>query len=388
MPVVRLDSPFALLAHCPEGKKKIDYYDNVTTGFVLECRSSGGKTYYLRYQDEHGSQRQHKIAAYGDITFDKARKEAQRLRSQVVLGGDPAASRKEKRAIPTYAELAQQHLDYAKTYQKNPANTERIIRLHLVPRWGKVRLDEITQPAVAKWLAEKAGEGLAPATVEKIRVLLNRSCELAIRWNMPGITKNPVKGIPRKPIENKRERYLNAAETKRLMAAVEASLNPQLKHIVGLLLLTGARVSELLHAEWRHIDLDKQQWRIPTSKTGRARHVPLSQAAIAILKAVPRFTNCPFVLPNPETKKPFVTIKHAWQTARKEAVLPDLRIHDLRHSAASFMINAGIDLFAVGRVLGHADHKSTMRYSHLANDTLLAAVEAGAKKMRGSPALR
>ncbi|WP_460989378.1 tyrosine-type recombinase/integrase [Sphingobium sp. TomTYG45] len=385
--MMKLDATSCLLAHCPDGRKKIDYYDNVTTGFVLECRSSGGKTYYLRYQDEHGSQRQHKIAAYGDITFDKARKEAQRLRSQVVLGGDPAASRKEKRAIPTYAELAQQHLDYAKTYQKSPANTERIIRLHLLPRWGKQRLDEITQPAIAKWLAEKHEEGLAPATVEKIRVLLNRSFELALHWNMAGVVKNPVKGIPRKPINNQRTTYLNAAEAKRLLSACESSLNPQLKFIVPLLLYTGARVSELLHAEWRHIDLDKRQWLIPTSKTGRARHVPLSQPAIDVLAAVPRFNTCSYVLPNPETKKPFVTIKHAWQTARKEAVLPDLRIHDLRHSAASFMINAGIDLFAVGRVLGHADHKSTMRYSHLANDTLLAAVEAGAKKMRGSPRL-
>ena len=73
-----------------------------------------------------------------------------------------------------------------------------------------------------------------------------------------------------------------------------------------------------------------------------------------------------------------MSIKHSWDTARTEAKLPGVRIHDLRHSAASFMINAGIDLYAVGRVLGHADHKSTMRYSHLANDTLLAAVEAGA----------
>ena len=208
MPVVKLDSPFALLAHCPDSKKKIDYYDNVTTGFVLECRNPGGKTYYLRYQDEHGRQRQHKIAAYGDISFDKARKEAQRLRSQVVLGGDPAAKRTEKRAIPSYAELAEQHLDYAKSYQKSPANTERIIRLHLLPRWGRHRLDEITQPAVAKWLAEKQEEGLAPATVEKVRVTLNRSFELAIRWNMAGVTKNPVKGIPRKPINNARNRYL------------------------------------------------------------------------------------------------------------------------------------------------------------------------------------
>lgn len=86
-------------------------------------------------------------------------------------------------------------------------------------------------------------------------------------------------------------------------------------------------------------------------------------------------------MPNPDTKLPFVSIKRAWQTARKAAGLSDLHVHDLRHSAASFMINAGIDLYAVGKVLGHADHKSTMRYSRLANDTLLAAVEAGAAKM-------
>jgi integrase len=381
MPKCKLDASFCLLAQCEPGKRKIDFYDTVTTGFVLEVRPNGGKTYYLRYQDDHGRQKQHKIAAYSDITFDKARKEAQRLRSQVILGGDPAAKRAEKRAVASYSDLADQHLAYAKTYQKNPANSERIIRLHIMPRWGKLRLDEITQPAVAKWLSEKQGEGLAPATVEKIRVMFNRSFELALRWNMPGLLKNPVKGIPRKPINNARERYLNAAEAKRLMTAVEASHNPQLKHIVGLLLLTGARVSELLHAEWRHIDLDKKSWLIPTSKTGRARHVPLSKPAIEILKVVPRFDKCGYVLPNPETLKPFVTIKRVWQTARDEAKLPDLRIHDLRHSAASFMINAGIDLFAVGRVLGHADHKSTMRYSHLANDTLLAAVEAGARKM-------
>ncbi len=80
---------------------------------------------------------------------------------------------------------------------------------------------------------------------------------------------------------------------------------------------------------------------------------------------------------------PFVSIKHGWQLARNDACLGDLRIHDLRHSAASFIINAGIDLFAVGKVLGHVDYKSTTRYSHLANETLLSAVEAGAARMNG-----
>ena len=106
--------------------------------------------------------------------------------------------------------------------------------------------------------------------------------------------------------------------------------------------------------------------------------MPLSQPAIDLIGQIPKFEKCPWLLPNPETKEPFVDIKRAWDSARKAAGLPGVRIHDLRHSACSFMINAGIDLYAVGRIVGHADHQSTMRYSHLANDTLLAAVEAGA----------
>ena len=381
MAVAKLSHAFCENATCRPGSRKTDFYCSVTPGYVLEVRSSGGKTLYFRYQDPHGKQRQIKIARWGDITFDKARKEVIRLRSIVALGGDPLSEKREKRSIINYAELAEKHLDYAKSYQKSPANTERIIRLHLKPQWGKRRLDEIKQPAVARWLGDLRSQELAPATIEKIRVVFNRSFELALRWDLPGVSKNPVKGIPRKPINNARDRYLSPAEARRLVVAVEASSNPQLRFIVGLLLLTGARVSELLHAEWRYIDLERRVWLIPTSKTGKARHVPLSGQAIELLAAVPRYDGCPYVLPNPETKLPYVSIKRVWQTARKAAVLPDLRIHDLRHSAASFMINAGIDLFAVGRVLGHADHKSTMRYSHLANDTLLAAVEAGAAKM-------
>lgn len=107
-----------------------------------------------------------------------------------------------------------------------------------------------------------------------------------------------------------------------------------------------------------------------------------AQPAVDIITVPPRFDGCPWLLPNPDTRKPYTGIKRAWETARKAAGLPDVRGHDLRHSAASFMINAGVDLYAVGRILGHADHKSTMRYSHLANDTLRAAVEAGASGMK------
>ncbi len=244
-----------------------------------------------------------------------------------------------------------------------------------------MRLDEINSQAISLWLAEKAAEGLKPSTVEKIRIVLGRSFELGRQWGVPGADPNPVRSVPKRRFDNARERYLTAAEADRLREAVARSLNPQLKHIVALLLLTGARVSELLNAEWAHVDLGRRTWLVPLAKSGKRRSVPLSEAAVDVIGRLPRFDGCPYLVPNPETLRPFVSVKHAWQTARREARLRDLRIHDLRHSAASFMINAGVDLYAVGRVLGHADHASTMRYSHLANDTLLAAVDRGAAGM-------
>lgn len=381
MPKVQLSALTALTATCEPGKKKTDYWDTITTGFVLEVRSSGGKTYALRYIDDAGRQRQHKIGAYADITFDQARKSAKRLRSEVVLGGNPAGQKEVKKSIPTYASLADQHIAHAMSYLRAPGNTESVLNRHVVPRWGKLRLDEIKSQDIAGWLAELAQDGLAPATVEKIRVTFSRSFELGRQWNLPGAEINPVRNVPRRRFNNARERFLTTADASRLFKALEASENTQLKSIVGLLLLTGARKTELLTAQWQHIDLESRAWFIPTTKTGKPRHVPLSQLAIDIIERLPTFKDCPWLVPNPTTLKPYVILKRAWETAREEAGLPGLRIHDLRHSAASFMINAGIDLFAVGRVLGHSDHKSTMRYSHLANDTLMKAVEAGAARL-------
>src|SRR5688500_1389845 len=124
MPKIKLDAAFCLIAHCPAGQRRETYWDTIISGFVLEVRSTGSKTYYLRYVDENDRQRQHKIASYADVSFDQARKMAKRLRSEVVLGGNPAAKKEEKRAVITYAALAAQHIAHAKTYQKRPENTE------------------------------------------------------------------------------------------------------------------------------------------------------------------------------------------------------------------------------------------------------------------------
>jgi len=385
MPKAKLDHVFCLTARCEDGKKKTDYYDDAMRGFVLECRSNGGKTYYLRYSDQAGRLKQHKIGRWEDITFAQAKKAAERLRSDVTLGGDPAAKKAEAKAVPLYAELAAQHMSDAKLHQRSYSTTEMYMRRHIVTRWGKVRLTDIDPRAVAQWLADKRKEGLAEATVVKIKAIFGRSFELGARWNVPGCERNPVRAVQTKPLNNARDRFLTSEEAARLIAAAGRSRNPLLGPAVSLLLYTGMRVSELLSARWANVDLDRRTLFVPTSKTGRSRHVPLAKAAIDVIGGLPRKKDAVFLFPNPtDSAKHLTTIKHGWQTARDAAGLSGLRIHDLRHSAASFMVNSGVDLFAVGKVLGHANVASTSRYAHLANDTLLAAVEAGAAKQAHS----
>lgn len=380
MPKAHLTQSFVEKAGCEIGKNKTDYYDTGgVTGFVFERRRSGSGTFYLRYLDTSGRQRQYKIGGINDVTCAAARKKAQQLRSEVVMGGDPGARRTQIKSIPSYNELSVKHLDFIKE-TKSYASVEMCMRVHIVPKWGKTRLTDMNSRSMAQWLGEKRASGLSPASVEKLRVIIGRSFVLGASWDIPGTERNPTRGIPRTPLNNGRERFLSAEEAGRLREAVAASQNPQLQHIVGLLLLTGARLRELLDARWENVDVKRRSWLIPTSKTGKPRHVPLSTAALAIIEQLPRFKDCPWLVPNPETCLPFVSIKHGWQRAIREARLPGLRLHDLRHSAASFMVNSGVDLFAVGKVLGHASYQSTQRYSHLANDTLLKAVEAGAAK--------
>jgi integrase len=152
-----------------------------------------------------------------------------------------------------------------------------------------------------------------------------------------------------------------------------------LRYIIPFLLLTGARKREVLDARWCDIDTARSFWRIPVTKSGRERHVPLSTAAVELLQSVSRRRNCEWIFANPQTLKPYVSVFISWNTARTAAGLSDVRMHDLRHSFASFLVNAGCSLYEVQKILGHASVVMTQRYSHLSQDSLLrAASHAGA----------
>jgi integrase len=160
---------------------------------------------------------------------------------------------------------------------------------------------------------------------------------------------------------------------------VRKSDNEMLQWIVLFLLYTGARKREVLDARWADIDLSQRTWRIPKTKSGKVRHVPLSDGALQTLKSVKAkyghhaFT---FVFANIKTGLPFVSIFYSWDTARQRAGLGHVRIHDLRHSFASFLVNAGCSLYEVQEILGHADSRTTTRYAHLSRERLNKAVES------------
>ena len=175
MPKVNLTSAFVAQASCPEGRSKIDYYDTSITGFILEVRKSGGKTYHLRYRDPHGTLRQHKIGDLKDIAYEKARKAAEKLRSQVVLGADPAEERKAVRSVPTLKAFAEErYLPYAKGYKKRWDSDEAILRLHLLPKFGQRHLDELTHTEIVEFHKAKRAAGYSPAHSNQIVTLLRR----------------------------------------------------------------------------------------------------------------------------------------------------------------------------------------------------------------------
>jgi integrase len=199
---------------------------------------------------------------------------------------------------------------------------------------------------------------------------------LTIKWEVPGIKSNPCKGVPMLEENNKMERYLSVEEAQRLYESVCQSENTMLKYIVPMLILTGARKREVLDAKWTDFDLSRRAWRIPITKSGRARHVPLSDGALTLLATMPRKSDCEWAFANPETGKPFVSVFYSWNTARKSVGLSDVRMHDLRHSFASLLINSGRTLYEVQHILGHTQVKTTQRYAHLSQDTLLAAANS------------
>lgn len=370
-----LTKSFVASASCSVGKAKIDFFDLQCRGLMLEVRPTGRKTFYQRYVDSAGKQHQFRIGDARDIPLETARKEADKLRSRVALGEDICTVKKDRKSTPTVADfISKQYVPYVEGYKKSWQCDEGLLRNHVTPVWGKLLISEVTKADVITLFAQHR-KTHKPGSCNRLLILVRFMFNLALRWETPGIKSNPTAGFPLMKEENKQERYLTREETEALYGQLKQSQNPMLRYIVPLLILTGARKQEALTAKWSDFDFEHRRWRIPITKLGKPRHVPLSDGAIALLNSVPRH-GCDWVFPNPQTLQPYANIFAAWHTARTKAGLSEVRIHDLRHSFASFLVNSGRSLYEVQHLLGHTQIKTTQRYSHLSQDTLLDAANA------------
>lgn len=267
------------------------------------------------------------------------------------------------------------YLPHARQYKKSWAVDERIARQYLSSSFGRLCPADISRKAVETWLQTLPAQGLAPATCNRILYVFKSICTLAVRYELIPSGLSPCAGVTAFKIRTLRERYLTDQQAQRLMDALDRSPRQEAKAI-KLLLLTGARKNEILKAQWGHIQCEQRLLTVPEAKSGKPRHIPLSDEALAVIQSIPRVPGCPWLFPGRSAGKPLADIYQFWNTLRRTLGLHDIRIHDLRHTFASMLVNTGHTLYAVQRLLGHSDPRTTMRYSHLWQTTLLAAAQS------------
>jgi len=377
MAIVRFSPTFVRHAFCPPDQAKIDYFDAVMRGFMLEVRSSGGKTFYQRYTDERGRERQFKIGPADVLTLRQARRKAQQIKAAAILGSDPQEERQQRRAIPTLQMFVNdRYLPFVKTYKRSWQTDETILRVHVLPRLGRLCLDEVTAASITEMVALMRGDNYAPGTVARVVVIVRFLFNLARKWKVLKGYDNPAADIP-VPADVQRNRFLDKGEIAQLVEALAKDENQVAAKAILLLLLTGARRNEITHARWEHVDPEASTLFVPLSKSGKSRYVFINAAAVDVLASVPRLPDNPYIFPSPTTGRPSASLHFPWRRIRRRAGLDDVRLHDLRHSFASALVNDGKD--AVQRLLGHANAKATQRYAHLARKTLADAAEAMGK---------
>jgi integrase len=362
---------------------EVKVWDSELRGFVVRVRAGGSRRFTVEWMRDRRTRRL-TLGEYGPLTADQARELARQVLARVARGEDPAADLAEKKAAPTFADLGPRYLEQHAGPKKKPASVEadeRMLRLYVLPALGKRKVAEVGLREVADLHHSLRAK---PVQANRVLALLSKMLGLAERWGLRPAGSNPCRGVDRFP-ERSRERFLSAAEIARLGAVLEEEEagEPFVVLAVRLLLLTGARRDEVLTLRWSDVDFDRAALRLADSKTG-AKMIPLGPAPLAVLSSAPRLEGNPYVVPGRRTGGRLVGLQRPWVLIRERAGLPDLRLHDLRHSFASIGAAAGLGLPVLGAILGHRNQATTARYAHLADDPRQAAATRISDEIAGA----
>lgn len=364
-------------------QKIVHYYDAEVEGFMLEERGQGRGTWYFRYRDAMGKWRYYRIGSLKSVSLTEARAKAcvlsDLMRDGVDIRNDVHVF---KETMKFELFVKEHYLPHAHVKKRSWDLDQRILRLHILPRFGRCRLDKIRRADVIAWQGELRGRGLAPASCNRVFVLFKTVLNCAMQWGAMPQDKDPCRGVRPFTVKGTKERYLTPEEARRLLQALDACSKKRSAQAIRLLLFTGARKSEILGARWEHVDMARRLLTVPLSKSGKARHIPLSDDAVRVLRAIPRGES-PWVFPRNDGKGHITSVFTLWSRLRASLGLNDVRLHDLRHSFASFLVNAGRSLYEVQRCLGHCDPKVTMRYAHLTQNALVKAANTVGQAVQG-----
>lgn len=388
------------------GSTEIRVWDTEVKGFVLRIFPDGRRNFGVKYRIG-ARQRWFTIGNFGDPwTVDEARERAKRVLRSAEDGVDPQTAKQERRAALTVDELIECYLaegPRSKPEKRSSSWRHDISRLrrHVSPLIGRIAARDVTHKDVERVQADVAagktqasikgrkrgvarvrgGSTIASGVVRTLAAAMN----WAVREGM--IDKNPCVGVKRVATP-RRERYLTREEVRRVLGAADelataGEIPRAFSDAVRLLALTGARRSEILELRWPEVDLERGRVILPRhrSKTGE-KSITLNRAAIEILRRQPR-SGSEHVFPGRGIKGPLVGVSKRWDLVRRRAGIADLRMHDLRHTFASFAVADGASLYVVGKALGHTQASTTERYAHLADDPIRAVSEAVARQIVG-----
>ncbi len=382
---------FADLA--PHGAGRVIVFDADLPGFGLRLMESGAKFYVVSYRNAFGRQRRMTLGRHGKITADEARRTALDVFTAVRAGKDPLLERQTLRALPTMNDLLDRYLR-EHVEKRNRASTQaevrRLVDVVIRPKIGTVQAAAVTREDMDEL---HKGLGATPRQANIVLAILSKAFSLAEVWRFRPDGSNPCRQVERFA-EVERKRFLSGEELARLGATLRLAeteglpwhldpLKPSPKPApkpdrrrtryarvttaaVELLLFTGCRLSEILNLKWPDVDLKGGTITLRITKAGELQHTLITAPARLVLLDLDRVKGPgPWVLPSTVNPKVALTksgLEQAWQRIRVAAGIPDVRLHDLRHTVGTYAGQTGANAFQVRDLLRHGDLAITHRY--------------------------
>lgn len=413
---------------CPPGRDRVFLWDCDLSGFGVAAMPSrkapdgkkieGTKTYVVQFRQQ-GRSRRMKLGEHGRLTPDEARSLAKEILGAVERGLDPIEERRARQKVRTFKEVAEDFMRLHVKAKKKPRTHDeydRLLRLHIYPALGGRPITAISKLDVARL---HGGLSDRPSAANRCLALFDTIWNWAAsKGELTGAT--PTKGLERNA-ERSRERYLTPDELRRLGQALREAESvglpwvvdengPKAKHLpkanrarvldlhavaaIRLLMLTGARLREILEARWDYVDWERGMMFLPDSKTGR-KTLYLSDVALNLLEHLPRVEGNPHIIPGSNKGEPRADLKRPWAAIARAAGLmkvadvpnarakvgatrrrrvarpqPSVRLHDLRHTFAATGAGSSLGLPVIGKLLGHSQARTTQRYAHLDADPM------------------